>query len=53
MEILPSIKEQISIIHKRTSKIDLTELVVHIERAEYFYRQGIELKDDNFFTDVI
>lgn len=53
MDILNSIKEQISLIKKRTNKIDLSDLIVHLERAEYFYAEGKETQDDNFFTDVI
>ena len=53
MDILNSIKEQISLIQKRTNKIDLSDLILHLERAEYFYAEGKETQDDNFFTDVI
>lgn len=53
MDILYSIKEQINLINKRSNKIDLSDLIVHLERAEYFYKKGREEQDDNYFTDVI
>ncbi len=53
MDITNHIREQVLLIRRRTSKIDLSGLIVHLERAEYFYNEGRAKQDDNFFTDVI
>ena len=53
MDITYHIKEQVLLIRRRTSKIDLSGLMVHLERAEYFYNEGRKKQDENFFTDVI
>lgn len=53
MDILNSVKEQVSLLKKRTNKIDLSDLIMHLDRAEYFYNQGREEEDEHFYTDVI
>jgi len=53
MDILNAIKEKVDIIRKRSDKIDLSDLLLHLERAEFYFQQGRESQDDNYFTDVI
>lgn len=53
MDILESIRDKISLIGKRTSKIDLSDLLLHLERAEYYFKKGKETGDENYYTDVI
>ncbi len=40
-------------IKKYDSSIFLDTVFTHLQRAEYFFRQGKETSDDQFYTDVI
>lgn len=53
MDTLNAIKEQISEIRKLSSVVTLDKVLIHIERAEFFYQEGQEKNDENYFTDVI
>lgn len=51
MDILKEIELQINSIRKVDSSNYLDSIFTHIERAEYYYKQG--KSDSNFFNDVI
>jgi hypothetical protein len=53
LDTLTAIKEQISEIRDLSSAVTLEKVLIHIERAEFFYHQGSLSGDENYFTDVI
>lgn len=53
MDILKSIKDQVKEIKKLSGKYSFEQIIIHIERAELYYLEGIKKNDDNFFTDVV
>lgn len=53
MDTLNAIKEQISEIRELSSAVTLDKVLIHIERAEFFYKEGRLNEDENYFTDVI
>lgn len=53
MDTLNAISDQIIEIRKLSSAVTLDKVFIHIERAEFFYKEGIATKDENYFTDVI
>lgn len=53
MDTLNAIKEQITEIRDLSSIVALDKVLIHIERAEFFYHQGSLSGDEHYFTDVI
>ena len=53
MDTLNAIREQITEIRKLSSAVTLDKVLIHIERAEFFYKEGRLNGDENYFTDVI
>lgn len=53
MDTLNAIKEQITEIRELSSVTTLDKVLIHIERAEFFYQEGQAKNDENYFTDVI
>jgi hypothetical protein len=53
LDILKSIKDQVKEIKKLSGKYSFEQIIIHIERAELYYLEGIKKNDDNFFTDVV
>jgi hypothetical protein len=53
LDILSLIREQILEIKKLSSTTNLDEIILHIERAEFYYIEGKSRGDDHYYTDVI
>ena len=53
MDTLKVIKEQIKEIRELSPNVSLDKVLTHIDRAEFFYKEGKNSGDDNYFTDVI
>lgn len=53
MEILNPIREKVKRIKELGGISTLESIILHIERAEYFYLKGKSEKEEHFFTDVI
>lgn len=51
MDILKEIINQVNSIKKSDSTTYLDSVLTHLDRAEYYYKQGIS--DSNYFNDVI
>ena len=51
MDILKEIQKQIESIRKFDSSDYLDSIFTHIDRAEFYYKQG--KGDSNYFNDVI
>lgn len=53
MDTLNTIREQIVEIRELSSTVTLDKVLIHIERAEFFYKEGRLKGDEDYFTDVI
>ncbi|MCG9874339.1 MAG: hypothetical protein MH321_06085 [Leptospiraceae bacterium] len=53
MDTLKQIQSKISSIKNEEKKLSVKTVLMHIERAEKFYENGVNENDPQYFTDVI
>jgi len=53
MNALSPVKEQVERINQLRSNMNLSSVITHIERANYFFEIGKKENDEQYFTDVI